>query len=736
MAATSRTSTGNSGWFLLLVVTTGLALVAFWVLLGQRFSPENYEVAPIVPDNVEFILLGAALALAAGVWVVSIRHREAWRRLALGALPVTAASLWLIAKTLLMSRIRMHDMLLFCVTGGWTTFLWMRNPSVIGGRTIGIFRALAWSLVIVTAVCEFRNEVRYLNDFALGYADCGENARFMFNSMTNPHKLFLRVNPDKPLFYDHINVGIIPFLPLWLLWPDLKLTIVLEIVAVFGVTVPLYFLAKRALQNEFAALLIVVAWMLYPATSQFIYSASYGFRWGNMCLLLYFVALALWVCERRAWALVFAVWAMLIKEEAAIVIGMFGIYLAVFERRKVAGTTLAAGSFGYFLLATSVLIPAAGGQGYAMTRFFFDLGKTKWEILLSPLVKPMVFWGRLVEPTSLYFAAALLAPLLFLPLRKIPVLLVGALTFVFCCMNPILKSISFHYQAALLPVVFWALIRALQDSDSRRRLGLLLGVVVSCATASLFLGALPWSKETLATQRMPGRPDLVGRFRSQIDPQGSLFATQRVAAHFVTQRYLYLDLPVPDQIDYALLDMRDAWRGTSGNLQWLERLRVIQREVEANPNLRLVAADDGLLFYSRRGTPLDRQQLVERDDLPAAAARVIYDLGGSVKIVGLETELIPTADSARMDCLRVTAYFTLAAPTNSDLAVRCTAHLGTDPEKVQEYASEYQPLGQSVWPMDRWQTDKYYADVFILRLPAGLSSAISAYSFRSLKLSR
>ena len=509
MAATSRTTSGNSGWFLLLVVTTGVALAAFWVLLGERFSPENYEVAQIVPDNVEFILLGAALAVAAAVWVVSIRHREAWRRLALGALPVAAVSLLVIAKALLISRIRMYDMLLFCVTCGWTTCLWMHNPAGIDSRTIRIFRVLVWSLVIVTAACEFRNEVRYLNDFALGYADCGENARLMFNSMTNPHELFLRVNPDKPLFYDHINVGIIPFLPLWLLWPDLKLTIVLEIVAVFGVTVPLYFLAKRAFHDEFAALLAVVAWMLYPATSQFVYSASYGFRWGNMCLLLYFVALALWVCERRAWALVFAIWAMLIKEEAAIVVGMFGIYLAVFERRKVAGAALAAGAFGYFLLATSFLVPAAGGQGYPMTRFFFDLGTTKWEILLSPLVKPMVFWGRLVEPTSLYFAAALLAPLLFLPLRKIPVLLVGALTFVFCCMNPILKSISFHYQAALLPVVFWALIRAVQDSESRRRLGLLLGVVVSCATASLFLGALPWSKETLATQLMPGRPNIV-----------------------------------------------------------------------------------------------------------------------------------------------------------------------------------------------------------------------------------
>src|SRR5205823_6538812 len=136
--------------------------------------------------------------------------------------------------------------------------------------------------------------------------------------------------------------------------PDFKLTILLQVVAVYGVTVPLYFLGKRVFRDQPSALLLAFSWVLYPITSQFVYSASYGFRWGNLCLLFYFVALALWIYERHGWALVIAIWAILIKEEAAIIVGMFGLYLAIFDGRKTIGIALTVGAFGYFLLVTSV----------------------------------------------------------------------------------------------------------------------------------------------------------------------------------------------------------------------------------------------------------------------------------------------------------------------------------------------------------------------------------------------
>jgi uncharacterized membrane protein len=736
IASATRASTGTIRHLVFMVVMALGALAAFGILLEHRFSPENYQAADFVPETIDLTAFAVAV-IAAVCGLVALTHqRAAWPRLAAGMLPLAGAALLILITRLLNNPIHLYHMLLFCLACGGTVRFWTRTGDSTGPRFAAPLRIAVWGAVVALAAYQFRQQIWYLNHLALGYADCGENARLMFNSITNPRELFLRVNPDKPLCYDHINFGIVPFLPLWVLWPDLKLTILLEIIAVFGVTVPLFVIAKRALRSETAALMVVLAWVLYPSTSQFVYSASYGFRFGNLCLLLYFIALAFWITGRAGWALVCAVWAILIKEEAAIVIGMFGLYLALFERRKLAGALLAITAFGYFLLTTSLLIPLISEHNYAMTSFFRDLGNSKLEILLSPLTKPAVFWGNLFEPSSWYFAAVLLAPLLFVPLRMPSILFIGLLTFVFCCMNHILKDICFHYQAALLPVIFWAFIRALQhETEPQPRFATLIGAAVSCAAVSLFLGAQPWSKSAATIHLTPGRHEMVERARPAINPNGSLFATQRVAAHFVNQRYLYLDLPVPDSLDYALLDLRDSWRGSTDDLLWLERLRHIQHEVEANPNLHLIRADDGLLFYSRQGSPLDTQKLVERNELPASANRQKFDLGNGVNAVGFALEPMDPVPGFPMDRVRVTGFFTLSAPTNTDLAVRCIASVN-DLGNVDNYVSEFQPLGQCVWPVSKWETNKFYTENFDVFLPAGLARSISSIDFTAKPLNQ
>ena len=65
MSTTSRTTTSSFGWFVFLIVEAFGTLAAFWILLGARFSPENYQTALIVPGAVEFSVLGVALVLTA-----------------------------------------------------------------------------------------------------------------------------------------------------------------------------------------------------------------------------------------------------------------------------------------------------------------------------------------------------------------------------------------------------------------------------------------------------------------------------------------------------------------------------------------------------------------------------------------------------------------------------------------------------------------------------------------------
>jgi len=720
-------------WLLGLVVVIAAVTAVFWLLLGYRYSPELYDTRPITPDTIEFVWCGLSLVGAVVcVWWL-LRQRTLWPRLFWSAVLLLGVAILIVTKTLWGASLRCYDAILFCTAFGWTvtkavSLAFEEHP----GCEIASIRFLGpvvWLGVLLLALFYYWQQLYYWNNLALGYADCAEYGRLLNNTVFRPHEMFMAINPEKPMFFGHFEPGALLFAPLWALWPDLPMLFALQAVVIVGVSLPLYWIGLHVFQERVAALLLVVAWLVYPSATQLAYSASYGFHFGNVSLPLYFLALVFWLKGKNWWALAAAVGALLMKEEAAIVIGMFGLYVALFERRPRIGMAITAIAFGYFLLMTTLVIPSVKLGYYPQLRFFSDLGHSKYEILLSPLTKPRVFWGKLLEAKSFYFAAALLAPLLFYPLRKPSILFVGILTFVFDCLYPALKSISYHYQAALLPIVFWALAFALQNKQPQLRRAALLGVVGSGALLSVFLGNSFWSKDTLAIATWPGRIDLVHHFGEQIDPHGSLFATPRVGAHFVSQHHLYLDHPRSNDTDYALLDLRDSWRGATGALTWLEGLRSNQREIEAFPQLHLVAVEDGLLLYSRQGVPLDPRKLVERDRLPDIIELVNMKLGSGVSVVGVTVSPLPHRAQDSVDRVRLTTFSSVATPTNVDLAVRCDIRAGEDPQHLESYGSEFQPLGQCVWPIARWETNKFYVDDFIVVVPSGSAAEISGVSF-------
>lgn len=711
-------------------------LGAFWLLLGHRYSPESYNSYPITLDTVEFVWLGIALSVAVFTFVNLIRRREKWPDFVWPTMPVTIVSLVIIAKASVGSPLQCYDMVLYCAAFGWAVVSWTGkfSPALSGGiaaetRGVGLFAVAVWMCVALLGLYFIWQQVWYWNNLALGYPDCGSMASIIYNSVNNPRELLLSVNPDQPMFCDHFDPGVLVFMPLWLLWPDFKMIIVLQVVLIVGVTLPLYWIGQHVFQEKIAALLLVLAWLSHPSTSQFIYSASYGFHWGNVCVPLYFFALALWMRDCKSWAMLAVIWALLMKEEAAIVIGMFGLYLAIFERRRSLGVAITAFAFGYFLIVTTLVIPPAKLGYYDQMRFFADLGQNMWEILLSPLIKPRIFWGRLFEVRSWYFAAVLLAPLLFIPLKKPSILFVGSLTFVFDCMHPIMKSISYHYQSALLPVVFWSLAIALERKGVTERRAALTGVVTSGVMLSLFLGNTFWSKDTIPIHVSPGRLALVQRVGQEIKESDSVFATQRIAAHFIKQRYLYTDPHVPASIDYAFLDLQDLWRTV--NLDWLRHLRDLQRQVEGIPGLHLVTAEDGLLLYSRRGPELDTRHLVERDALPKTVPSRHIELGYGVKTEGFTIAPIPSPNDRGSDIVRVTTYSTVVTHTNTDLAVRCAVQIDGGTQGPDSYVSPFKPLGQGIWPIARWETNKFYRDDFLIPLPKGLTTRITRVSFEA-----
>jgi hypothetical protein len=332
--------------------------------------------------------------------------------------------------------------------------------------------------------------------------------------------------------------------------------------------------------------------LAYPAVGQLNLNFSYGWHPVSLALPLMFASVWLLLRRHRAWAAVVALLACSFKESVLVTMACLAAALAFqawLTRRQDTVSQGPAPSGG--LLATQ--LPAWGwatvwaalsiafALAYKLTSFsefqtnrFSNLGHSAVEVLLSPVLRPSVFWGQVLRQESAWFVLSLLVPFgLPTVVRGWPVLLGVALPIgvLLAWEHNAAPSIAFQYVTTCIPVFTVAAIagtaasagantRPLSPHSGRARCMFLvagLSALTAGLTSSMFLGSLPWSRPTLTNMfansyqtddlSFLGNPRAVGTEGGTTLDQivamvghedAAVLASGRVAAHLLGVRRL------------------------------------------------------------------------------------------------------------------------------------------------------------------------------------------------------
>ena len=90
--------------------------------------------------------------------------------------------------------------------------------------------------------------------------------------------------------------------------------------------------------------------------------------------------------------------------------------------------------------------------------------------------------------------------------------------------------------------------------------------------------------------------------------------------------------------------------------------------------------------------------------------------------------------NTRLALLRVATFSAVTMPINVDLAVRCNLQFHMIGAETSSLVSKLQPLGQGIWPTERWETGKFYADDFLISVPVELTNQPFAITFTATAL--
>jgi len=412
--------------------------------------------------------------------------------------------------------------------------------------------------------------------------------------------------PEMNAWGDHLSPIMYLLAPLYLIWSTPVLLLVAQSVVLALGAIPVYALARRRLGDEPLAATLAVLYLVNPSLHGI---NLRDFHAAALAIPLLLAAVSLFEANRPWWCLAALILTLACREDAALPLLGFGLWIAVARRRWILGMGLALASVGLLFALTELVIPHFRAAAYPHLRRYSHLGGTVGEILRTVLLHPVSTLAGMASIGRLVYLLAILTPLGFLPLLGLldllPVLPVLAENLL--SRDPVLFHRRSQYNAFILPFLVVAAISGIGrlrgwSTTGRLRPGVVLGfaLLLSLALTSRTFNDLRVDRVVRTDHQRAAYTVMAA-----ISPEAAVSAQDPYVPH-LTRRSKAFVFPVGiEKSDYVLIDLATyPWRqlpdyrldrqGSEVILRWREGGEPKERRYEVVKEL------DGYLLLKAR----------------------------------------------------------------------------------------------------------------------------------------
>jgi uncharacterized membrane protein len=358
----------------------------------------------------------------------------------------------------------------------------------------------------------------------------------------------------------HVDLVLVLFTPFWWAWPSPEMLLVAQALIVATGALPAFWLGRRWLGDDRLALAGAAVYLLFPALQ---HATLFDFH--PVTLAAPLMMFCIWAIEERRDVVlgVCAALACLTQEQVGLVVAGLAVWMWFRQRdRRRTALILGAGAIAWVAIAVGVIMPAfATDDVNPHLSRYAELGDTPGEILTTVVTRPWEAVDVIATPGRLTYLAALLLPLLLLPLAA-PLLAAAALpqllVNLFASSGPV-QSVQYHYAVLLVPFLVAAALLGLAGLRRRprpARLERLLArpalvaamLVAAVVIAGIRQGPLPiwgwvpggWSGSPLHSFTMDDQARALQRAVDVIPDDARVSAVNVAGAHLSERRRILL----------------------------------------------------------------------------------------------------------------------------------------------------------------------------------------------------
>ena len=432
-------------------------------------------------------------------------------------------------------------------------------------RSSGVSRALpklggGWGVAITGLVLFACSSARHLL-FKSGAFDLGifDQAVYLISQGQPPIPTALGFH----ILGDHAAFVLYPLALLYWLHPSVYWLLAVQAIALAGGAVPVWLLARQAGLKPAQAGAIVVSYLLYPL----LFNLNL-FDFHPDVLALPGLLAALWAARARH-LVGFCLSLLLVlscKEVLALTVAAMGIWLWLFEGRRVYGTIALCSGIFWFWVTVQAVIPHFGGAAASVSRHlnrYSQFGQSFSEVATGLLLHPGMILGQVFSGATLGYLALLLLPIVWgLSWRSLPPLIGGLPTLAINILSDtaIQRDLVRQYSLPVLPFLIVGTIATL--SQPQTELGAKLRSRRAIVLWSL-VGFLALAKFTHFSDRYINALDTWAATRAaiaQVSTPESVLTTHEISPHLSQRSRIEFTRKTapPDlsQFRYVLLDRR------------------------------------------------------------------------------------------------------------------------------------------------------------------------------------
>ena len=455
-------------------------------------------------------------------------------------------------------------------------------------RTISFLIGI--STLILFVCSSLRHALFQSNALDLGIFD---NALYLISQGQEPFVVFRGIH----ILGDHAAFILYPLALLYKVYPDVHWLFAIQAIALSLGALPTWYLARHAGLKETQATAIACAYLLYPL----VFNVNlFDFHPEVIAIPAILAAVLAARLGHLGWFCLAIISILSCKAVLSMTVAAMGLWLLVFEQRRLCGAIAMILAIAWFAIATQSIIPAfSGAEAAAVSRYDF-LGDSVIEIAVNLFLKPTIILSRMFTLPNLEYLILLLLPIIWglSPQHLTPLISASPILFLNLLTDyQPQKDLVHQYSLPILPFLLLAVISALVAGKGwlRNPKGIILWSLVAF---------LALAKFGYFGSRYLERLDNWQATRqaiAQIDTKGSVLTTSQIAPHLTHRPVVQLAIAGLDftdltEFEYVLLNLRHPSWGSSQDIL----TSAIEKLQQTNEFQLTYQRDDVFVFTNRR----------------------------------------------------------------------------------------------------------------------------------------